>query len=60
MMTSDIHSVPLCYLRHQIALNDWGSPGFLKTGMSHPSSDLGSKSIILNIFLPHIFYLCSK
>ena len=39
-MTSDIQSVPLCYLRDEIALNDRGSPGFSKTGTGHPSSDL--------------------
>ena len=63
-MTSDIQSVPLCYLRDEIALNDRGSPGFSKTGTGHPSSDLWSKlqeSIILNL-IEHIpatiYYIC--
>ena len=39
-MTSDIQTVPLYDLLYQIALNDRGSPGFSKTGVGHPSSDL--------------------
>ena len=55
-MTSDIQTVPLYDLLYQIALNDRGSPGFSKTGVGHPSSDLWSKlleSIILNL-IEHI------